>query len=460
MTLVLILSGALLAIMAVVEFANFRRTRQITFLTAAHVLIAIGYCLPPFLIRFLPGTAWAQSIDGGADSNPWGTRLYILDLADHLRLPDNTFITVGIIMFGAYAVMASAYFLTSNKAPKPLDSNNLSKPGLISIGLCLGALAGVALAIYGQQFNSFQDFLVSGMHFRTGSASAKHGALQVFAQIAFPAFLILIWAAISFHGKWRIFFGFAAFIVFALGSIRLLHVGGRIEMGMYLLTPVAATLFSTRSRTGACLIGSAIIVTLLLISNLPHTFAQNPAAFMLETLVHSLANFTHRILFIAAELAFPHIISAHALTITPDQIPLRYFVDIPLGALYMLPNFTGVETLPLMVLSLQAKILPWMPVDLFSFGYFSLGTLGVLISFAAFGSFLAVFDGWLTESIGWLGQALRAAWLFYLPFRLFYADPYAALQSGFGLITGTIFVIGLALLAQRTTTRQDRSAPS
>ena len=99
-------------------------------------------------------------------------------------------------------------------------------------------------------------------------------------------------------------------------------------------------------------------------------------------------------------------------------------------------------------------LLPWIPVDLFSFGYYSLGTIGVLITFAAFGALLAMFDGWLTESTGWLGQALRAVWLFYLPFRLLYADPYATLQSGFGLITGTLAIIALALWAAW---RRDRS---
>lgn len=460
MTLVLFLSGALLAIMAAVEFANFRRTHRITFLTAAHVLIAVGYCLPPFLIRFLPGTAWAQSIDGGADPNPWGTRLYILDLADHLRLPDNTFVTVGIILFGAYAVMTASYFLVSRKALQPLNSLDLSLTGTVVAGIGLGLISSVAMAFYGSQFDSFHQFIAYGMYIRNGTFSAKWGAFQVLAQIALPAYLMLLHAAFQSSGKYRSILSLAACLVFCVGFIRILHVGGRIEMGVFILTPIVAWVFSARSRRTTMLIGGFIVFAGLLIANLPHSFGRNPLDSGLALFIDNIANFAHRIVFVIAEFAFPHMIAAHALTITPDPIPFRYFIDVPLGALYMLPNFTGVETLPPMILSLHAKILPWMPVDLFSFGYFSLGTLGVLITFAAFGALLALFDGWLTDSIGWLGQALRAAWLFYLPFRLYYADPYAALQSGFGLITGTIFVIGLALLARRRATQQDRSAPS
>ena len=460
MTLVLFLSGALLAVMAAVEFANFLHTRRITFLTAAHALIAIGYCLPPFLIRFLPGTAWAQSIDGGADTNPWGTRLYILDLANHLRLPDNTFITVGIILFGAYAVMTASYFLVARKALKPLNSLDLSLPGLATAGIGLGLISLAAMAFYGSQFDSFHQFIAHGMHIRSGAFSVKWGAFQVLAQIALPAYLILLHTAIQTHGKYRAVLSLAACVVFCVGFIRILHVGGRIEMGMFILTPIVAWMFSARSRRTTMLIGGFIVFAGLLIANLPHTFGRNPLGSGLELFIDNITDFTHRIVFVIAEFAFPHMISAHALTITPDQIPFRYFIDVPLGALYMLPNFSGVETLPPMILSLHAKILPWMPVDLFSFGYFSLGTLGVLITFAAFGALLALFDGWLTNSIGWLGQALRAAWLFYLPFRLFYADPYAALQSGFGLIAGTAIILGLALLARRTAMRRDRSAPS
>tara|TARA_Y100000813_G_scaffold193573_2_gene173015 strand:+ start:445 stop:1827 length:1383 start_codon:yes stop_codon:yes gene_type:complete len=459
-TLVLFLSGALLAVMAVVEFATFFRLRRITFLTAVHVLIAIGYCLPPFLIQLLPGTSWERGVTTAADPNPWGARLYILDLADHLNLPANTFISVGIILFGAYAVMAAAYFAVSHKGPSSLNSRGLSVPALTGIGIFLGLVSVAAMTLYASQFESFRHFIGTGMHIRNGTATAKWGSLQVLAQLALPSYLMLVAAALGAKGKWRAVLGLAACLVFAVGFIRILHVGGRIELGMYILTPVAALLFLTRSRTVAYLVAACIIMAVLMISNLPHAFGRNPLAFGLETLLNGVENFAHRIVFVVAEFAFPHIVSAHALTATPDPIALRYFIDIPLGLLYMLPNFTGVETLPPMVLSLHAKILPWIPVDLFSFGYFSLGTLGVLITFAAFGVLLALFDGWLSESVGWFGQALRTAWLFYLPFRLYYADPYAALQSGFGLITGTIVVIGLAMLARRTEKQQDRSAPS
>ena len=52
MTPVLILSGGLMVLMAVVEGLNFWRTRRITFLTAAHALIAAA----GFISSILPIT--------------------------------------------------------------------------------------------------------------------------------------------------------------------------------------------------------------------------------------------------------------------------------------------------------------------------------------------------------------------------------------------------------------------
>lgn len=217
-------------------------------------------------------------------------------------------------------------------------------------------------------------------------------------------------------------------------------------MAIFLLSPILACIFLLRTRTRTVVLAATgFAIILLFLASVETTFFYNPLGRAGQELSQLFASISGNILFTLAYLGFPYISAAHTLTIVPDPITYRYFTDIPLGILYMLPSFSGVETLPPIILELHVKFLPWIPVDLFSFGYYSLGTIGVLITFAAFGALLAMFDGWLTESTGWLGQALRAAWLFYLPFRLLYADPYATLQSGFGLITGTLAFIALAL---------------
>jgi hypothetical protein len=452
MTLVLILSGALALLMAGVESVNYRRTGQLTFLTAAHVLIAIAYCVPPYLIWLLPGTAFEAGLYAEADPNPWGRSVYLLDLANHLSLPIGAYLTSMMLVCGGYIIMVAGYFL-AHRIPVPrLDAKALSLGGVAGSGAVLGALAAAALVVYSSQFQGLTHFIHLGLNIRGGAdVDLKFGYLQVLSQVAFPAFLFLTAAALRLSGAVRGLVILLATIAWITASVRLLHAGGRLELGMFLLTPLLAAMFVARSRRTAVVIAAAVAVAVLFAANLPHTFGRDPFAALGSVAINLVSDTGRRLLFVVADLGFPHLVSAHTLTMVPDPIPYRYFIDIPLGLLYMLPNFSGVETLPPMILSLQVKYLPWIPVDLFSLGYYSMGAAGVLITFAAFGALLAVFDKWLTESAGWLGQALRAAWLFYLPFRLLYADPYAALQSGFGLITGTLVVIGLAVLARRRT---------
>ncbi|MEQ8229006.1 MAG: hypothetical protein RIA64_13045 [Rhodospirillales bacterium] len=451
MTLVLILSSVLIALIIIVEGINFRRTRRITFLTAAHVLIAIGYCLPPFLILLLPETSWDRTSNSGIDPNPWGIRLYLLDLAEYLRLPRGAYIEKGIILLGAYAVMLAGYFLGAKIAPRPMASRLIPAHGAAGVGLALGAVTIAAIVIYASQFLNLEHFLTMGRHIRSGNYSARWGYLQVLTQIGFPAFLLLVAAAIGAPKPWRAVLIVFAAIIWLATVARLMHVGGRLEFGGFILTPILAVLFLAQSKRLASLIAVGAVLAALVIANFPHDFGLGPLHAVASTLANILSDIGRHVLFVVSEFGFPHIAAAHTLTVAPDQIPFRYFVDIPLGLLYMLPNFSGIETLPPMILSLHVQLLPWIPVDMFSFGYYSLGTVGVLLVFAAFGVILALFDGWLTESTGWLGQALRAAWLFYLPFRLFYTDPYATLQSGFGLITGTVIITGLTWVVKYQT---------
>lgn len=447
--LVLLLNGGLMAVMTLVEFLHFRQVRRFTFLSASHGLIAIGYCVPAFLLAWLPGTRLATGPWGPADTTPWGTRLYILDLADSLRLPDSAYLTTAIVLWGAYAMLAAVYFAARRLPVRSLSHHEPPARHLVLAGAVLGVLTVAAMAIYVSQFTGPGDFFKAGWQIRAGKRLVHWGFLQVLAELGLPAFLMLAVAALRVTGGARLALMAATLLVWATELLRLIHTSGRLELGTFLLIPLVAWAFVTPARRLATVVLVVTLAAGLFLASAPYDLFSTPATVLPRMAATVLTNLDKMILYVLKDFAFPYIAAAHTLTVVPDPIPFRYFVDIPLGAAYMLPNFTGVETLPPMILSLHVKLLPWIPVDLFSFGYYSLGTVGVLITFAAFGAVLAVFDGWLTFSTGWLGQAFRAAWLFYLPFRLLYADPYASAQSGFGLITGTVVLLAVALLSRR-----------
>ena len=453
MTLVLILSSVLMALIITVEGINFRRTRRITFLTAVHVLIVIGYCLPPFLVAFLPDTPWQYGPNGPA-YNPWGDRLYILDLAEHLRLSPGIYVSVGLILFGAYGTLAFTYLVSSRLLPALPDVDAISSPALVGSGAALGTLAVAAIGLYATQFSSFPDMMVSGTYIREGTLQAQRGYLQILGQVGVPAFFMLVASGIQYPGIRRVLLLLFAAIVWGFVVLRMLHAGGRLELGAFILAPLIGWVFTLKSPKLVAFTSIPVAALILIIASLPHEYFRHPIMLLPDVMRSLTVALPSYLLTFLAQFSFPHIAAAHTMTVVPELIELRHFIDVPLGLLYMLPNFSGVETLPPMILSLHVRLLPWIPVDLFSFGYYSLGTIGVLISFAAFGFLLALFDNWLTASVGWLGQTLRTAWLFYLPFRLFYADPYATLQSGFGLIMGTMIILGLTLAADfRTRTR-------
>ncbi len=447
-TLVLFIAGGLMLLMAMVEVVNLRRTGRLTFLTAAHVLIAIGYCLPAFLLAFLPGTVWESRPVSAMGPNPWGSRLYILDLADALALPPGAYLESGLILVGGYAMLVAGYVLAhSRTTPPSLRGGTLPLPGLVAGGLVLGLIAAVALTTFASQFDGLRHMIEVGLAVRRGNATVQWGALQVLAEVAFPASLMLVAAALRSEGPRRAMLAAASAAVFAVAALRLAYAGGRLDAAMIVFTPILAWILVIRSRTLAISVLVGLGAVALFLGSIDPLFFRDPIRTLGNEFEELSTGLADNVLYMLAYLGFPHVAAAHTLTVAPGEIAFRHFADIPLGLAYMLPSFSGVETLPPMILSLHVKLLPWIPVDLFSFGYYSLGTVGVLISFAAFGALLAMFDGWLTESTGWLGQALRAAWLFYLPFRLLYADPYATLQSGFGLITGTLAIIALALWA-------------
>ena len=67
---------------------------------------------------------WAIPPEGLNEPNPWGTRLYLLDLADWLALAPATYLESGLILAGGYATMLAGYAVaTRHAAPTPLASD-------------------------------------------------------------------------------------------------------------------------------------------------------------------------------------------------------------------------------------------------------------------------------------------------------------------------------------------------
>ena len=85
-----------------------------------------------------------------------------------------------------------------------------------------------------------------------------------------------------------------------------------------------------------------------------------------------------------------------------------------------------------------------IPVDLISFGYYSLGVPGVIIICILFGSLLRVFEILLPLNVHKVFVIFRFAWMVFLTFMIMYADPCNVIKTGFGLFVATpiLFLLG------------------
>jgi hypothetical protein len=153
---------------------------------------------------------------------------------------------------------------------------------------------------------------------------------------------------------------------------------------------------------------------------------------------------------VVLEFSFPWVNLANFIALTPEPIPFRWFVDIPIGLAYLLPKpLLGIQ-LPLTINQIYDSVIEApVPVDLASFGYVSAGVGGVLIVAVCYGLVLRIAEETFPYRASRIWCLMRAAWIFQLGAQVMYGSPYHFLLTAFTLLasTGLLF-----LVSPRTTT--------
>ena len=108
MDLILIFSAGLAVLICGVECWRFRRNRSFTFLSAVNGLLLLGYCIPPFIVHFVAGSAHEKNI--------WDYRLYLFSLMERLNIPAASHVSVYLILGGAYVTLLAGYFAGTRAA--------------------------------------------------------------------------------------------------------------------------------------------------------------------------------------------------------------------------------------------------------------------------------------------------------------------------------------------------------
>ncbi|MFC1673837.1 hypothetical protein ACFL12_06780 [Pseudomonadota bacterium] len=457
---------AIVLLLAIVAFEGRRRWthKPIGLLSVAHLVFVLNYCIPPLFIALIGGTS--------LETDPYGVRLFLFSVVEQVQLGAGAFATGSWLALLAYCAMIAGYMLIKVKVGSrmvALDSAGVPLRGLGLAGVALGVVTVAALLLYSPQFKSFLHMVSTdpnrawyasdptgllmmfkmGVLVRGGEVSISRGFLQIIVLLGVPAVMFLSASAARAQGpvRWALAVGMG--LVWLAVLARVYHASGRMEFAAFIVLFPLAALLSLRSIKVAMIGLVPVLLFGLFIGVADNAFFSTPGAsagLMGEALFFKSGQ---SILFMLNEFSFPYVISAHTAHVVPELVAYRHFIDLPLAALYMLPSIGGADTWPPMISHIHLEMLPYMPIDLVSFGYYSWGAVGVALVFLVFGSALAVFDLWLVPGAGWLAQCLRAGWMMYLPLRIMYADPYTSMKTGFGLIVGTVIVVALVWLTQR-----------
>lgn len=469
MNLTFALAAVMLVVILAFEVWRIRKGKPLGLLSVANLVFALNFCISPIFISLIGGTGYEMNPLVNHEANP---RLYIFSLIETVNLGSKAYETAIQMAVLAYAGMLLGYGLVLRNAVGliiPLQTASITQRDKVVLGSCLGGVALIALLLFSSQFFEYASYLRNdpnlplyqadptgvllmmnlGAFVRGDIVPVSRGYLQILILLGVPSVMLISAAAIKAKGWLRWGLAAVALSIWLVVFARMFFAAGRLEFAMFVAIIPLAILFSMKSRAMIISVSLPLIAFGIFIGALGKEFFLFPSEKISELGDVLFLQSGYSFLFIINEFSFPHVVSAHAMQIAADTIGYRYFIDIPLAGLYMLPSLGGVDTWPPMLSTFHEEILPEIPYDLISYGFFNLGVLGVIIVFGFMGALLALFDMWLTPGAGWLVQCLRAGWMMYLPFRIMYADPYTSMKTGFGLIVGTILILGLVWLSKR-----------
>lgn len=300
-----------------------------------------------------------------------------------------------------------------------------------SILLCMG---GISLLIYVSINGGLQGVLSTNTrldytgHSELVASDGKWVFTQTLARFVLFSSYCLFGVMIGAFARRR--FGLGAVVGFGIacfGSVILLIIlGGRLGTFMFFSTLVLGVVFfrQRRSIVAPILLGVGGFVLVFFYRAFVRSF------FMEDALVRSVEvrrgyDILEWLDSLLIEFAFPYSNVAHSITLAHGDFGFRYFSDVWIAILQLIPRrLFDVQFIPLSNYNTHFYgATGTIPVDLVSFGYFSLGPLGIIIVCFLFGKV-----GRWTQMIFYVPgrpvfSMLVAFWVVYLSFRVMYGDP-------------------------------------
>lgn len=424
-----------------VEILRRKPKDRIDFLSGVNAVYLICFSIAPvFLITSnissLPNMGWLHK-------NPFESPIFLY---------------ASVLSIIGYIAILSGYFLTfllKRNAASKLSGNTTSEEYEISDELLFIAgvvlfLAGIAsLFIY---VNSIGGFLMSikyaaAFRGKNPPVITKWSFLKSLAplvQMSSYFFYALKKDAKSDIRRWC---SGALFLAAFCATIFLLyHDAGRLSMASYLLVFLLAECFE-KGKVNAKLIIVCGLVSLAIILFGDSIFVifirRNVVA---DTLSSYRSNPGTMLKLLMSEFSFPFATLGNAIKSLNCLVNMRFFYDIPLAIIYLIPKRIFNIKLPPYISELNTALFDAtgaVPVDIVSFGYYSMGIAGVMITCFTFGIIIKAIEIKLRNVRIPILAIFKAEWIIALSFAVMYGDPVQFVKSNFPLFVATALLTGV-----------------
>lgn len=248
------------------------------------------------------------------------------------------------------------------------------------------------------------------------------------------------------------FLGVLVATSFVLSVVILWMRAGRLHLMNFFLVVLIFALGQIASKSGKFL----VMVSAVAISGV--IFAYGKVFFGVAEQVE--VSFLSIPSLVALEVSFPFLSLVSALH---SEIEYRWFIDVILSLVYffvvpvcVIITGTPCGSLPVSVAKvntlqiLGTTDLGEIPVDLVTFGYFSGGVLGVVVTGMGFGFILAAFERLFSENRSAVSVVFRYAWMVFLStVGLLYSDPVNVVRDGLYLWVPSLAVLTVGFLVAK-----------
>jgi oligosaccharide repeat unit polymerase len=393
-----------------------QKSKKVDILMGVNILYFICFTIVPILVQF---------------------SLINLEHVSFNNYTDTEFFYGSIYTFIGYILIIMSYYLFKKKYPLNKFSREekiKGKKQYIILGSLISIFGLFCTALYTYSLGGISNVLESGTLYRsTADGGSSFAFVRNLALFTLTGSFIFFGFIISEKNKKYKFVFITIFILLFMTSLYLLfNRAGRLGLVSYLMMfPAGLAVFKNKIHLRTLLFGSLFAIFFILQGKRIFNY------FVLSDF--ELKEKSNVFQSVIAEFAFPYINISKAVNIPfVHELP-RYFIDLPIGLINLLPNrLLGIESFKTITQYNSEYHNGQIPVDIITLGYFSFGLAGIMIICVVFGYLIRRFEYFFSGNMNIIIVMFYVQWIEFLSFRVMYADFTNVIKGNIDLIISTI----------------------